>query len=187
MVLYFATSNRHKFSEADKILARYGIEIKHFPFEYREIRSDSIDEVAMDAVNAAYKKIKKPVFVEDSGLFIDSLNGFPGTYSAWVLKKIGNEGILKLMQNETRRTAEFKCCVAYRNGNVVRLFRGKCKGTIAKNISGNSGFGYDPIFIPSGYSATFAEKIELKTKLSHRYKALKALANYINSVSLTSK
>ena len=65
------------------MLSKYGITIKRFDFRHREIRSDNIEEIATEAVTAAYKKLKKPVFVEDTGLFIKSLNRFPGTYSRW--------------------------------------------------------------------------------------------------------
>ncbi len=179
MEIYFATSNKHKFAEASKILALYGIKVKHFLFMHNEIRSDNIEEIALDAVEAAYKKLKKPVFVEDAGLFIEALNGFPSTYSAWVFKKIGADGILKLMSEAKNRNAEFRACIAYANGKKTRSFLGICQGSISEEPRGKSGFGYDPIFIPKGEDKTFAESIELKNTLSHRYKALTTLAIYL--------
>ena len=94
MEIFFATSNKHKFVETQAILDDEGITLKHFPFAHNEIRSDSLEEIANEAVEAAYKQAKRPVFVEDTGLFIDALNGFPGTYSAWVQKKIKPSGIV---------------------------------------------------------------------------------------------
>ena len=172
MTIFFATSNRGKFQEAQKVLAGHGIAIEHFPFAHREIRSESLEEVALEAAEEAYRRCQEPVFVEDSGLFIKALGGFPGTYSAWVLKKIGTGGILKLMDGVRDRSAYFEACIAYHDGEKVRTFSGKCDGSIAEEQRGRDGFGYDPIFIPSGMDKTFAESIDLKNKLSHRYISL---------------
>lgn len=177
MELYFATSNRNKFKEAQEVL-REEIELKHFEFKHREIRSDSIEEIALDSVEAAYAELEKPVFVEDTGLFLHSLEGFPGTYSAWIQKKIGNKGVLKLLEGKNKG-AEFRCCVAYCNGKERKTFFGKIEGEISSELKGENGFGYDPVFIPKGYVETFAQSIELKKRLSHRYKAIYALKAYI--------
>jgi XTP/dITP diphosphohydrolase len=176
----FATSNKNKFFEAKEALNIQKIEIEHFHFEYNEIRSESIEEVARDAVEEAYMRIQRPVFVEDSGLFIPILNGFPGTYSAWVNKKIGSGGILKLLEGINKRNASFETCIAFNNGDEIKIFKGSCAGTISKEIMGKDGFGYDPIFIPEGYRETFAQSIGLKNKLSHRYKALLEFSKYLN-------
>ena len=153
------------------MLAEKGIGVEHFQFDHREIRSDSLEEIARDAAEAAHKACGKPVFVEDTGLFIDSLNGFPGTYSAWALKKLGIDGILKLLKGKDRN-AYFEACIAYHDGERVSVFFGRCEGTIAEEPSGDSGFGYDPIFIPAGHSQTFAQSIGLKKDISHRYKSV---------------
>lgn len=172
MEVYFATSNKHKVEEATKLLGEFGVTVKHFPFVHNEIRSDSLEEIACEAVAAAHKECKKPVFVEDTGLFIEELNGFPGTFSGWALKKIGTRGILKLLQGSNNRSAYFETCIAYTNGKQTMTSFGRCDGSIANEVHGSSGFGYDPIFVPTGYDQTFAESITLKNKLSHRYKSL---------------
>lgn len=180
-MLLFATSNKHKFQEATQLL---DIEIRQLPFEYTEIRSDSLDEVASDAARAAYKRAKEPVFVEDTGLFIDALKGFPGTYSGWVFGKIGMEGVLKLLEGVEDRSAYFQAVVGYmKDKEHVSLFHGKCSGRISLEPRGSGGFGYDPIFVPDGEDQTFAESIQLKNKLSHRYKAL---LEFSKSLSLRS-
>jgi len=169
--LIFATSNINKFNEAKEILKNH--EIKHLQFDYAEIRSDSLEEIARNSVRAAYRMSKEAVFVEDTGLFINALSGFPGTYSGWVHNKIGNEGILKLMEDAEDRTAKFETVIAYMmDKEHVSFVRGKCEGTISLEPRGKTGFGYDPIFVPDGEHQTFAESIELKNKLSHRYNAL---------------
>lgn len=172
MKILFATSNKHKVEEAAAILSKEGIELEHFPFTHREIRSDSIEEVAIEAAEAAYNKSKKPIFVEDTGLFIESLNGFPGTYSACAMKKISNKGVLKLMKGEKNRAAKFMTAIAYHDGKKIHTFIGVCDGNIAEEERGRAGFGYDPIFIPQGENETFAQNIGFKNKLSHRYRSL---------------
>lgn len=173
MEVLFATSNKGKLEEAAEILKEAGVKVKQYSFRYREIRSDSLEEVARDAVRAAYKRCKEPVFVEDAGLFIQALNGFPGTYSSWVLKKLGIKGILKLMEGVHERSAYFEACIAYQEDNyTIATFHGKCFGRITEEPRGSKGFGFDPIFIPEGENQTFAESITLKNKLSHRYKTL---------------
>jgi XTP/dITP diphosphohydrolase len=181
MEIYFATSNKNKFEEASKILGGFGILVSNFQFIHSEIRSDSLEEIAREAVAVAYKKCRKPVFVEDTGLFINVLNGFPGTFSGWALKKIGVRGILKLLEGSQDRSAYFETCIAYTDGKVITSSFGRCEGTIAKEASGVSGFGYDPIFVPAGYTQTFAESITLKNKLSHRYKSLLEFSKTITS------
>lgn len=177
--ILFATSNEHKFIEAKEILEN--VNLKQFDFSYTEIRSDNIEDIARDAASAAYKRVREPVFVEDSGLFIKALNEFPGTYSKWAFNKIGNEGILKLLQGETNRTAIFEARIAFvRRKEEIRIFRGVCEGTISFEARGDDGFGFDPIFIPLGEDQTFAESKQLKNKLSHRYKAL---LEFYNSLS----
>ncbi|MBI5226967.1 RdgB/HAM1 family non-canonical purine NTP pyrophosphatase [Candidatus Micrarchaeota archaeon] len=182
MEILFATSNKHKFEEAKSFFgnARPALKLTHQPFDYSEIRSDNVEEIAKDAAAAAYKQFKKPLFVEDSGLFINSLNDFPGTFSAWTMKKIGNIGILRLMSDSTDRTAKFVSCIAYHDGKKISTFIGTCEGSIAIKISGVDGFGYDPIFIPQGEQKTFAQSIQLKNKLSHRYKVLLKFCEYLH-------
>ena len=172
MEIFFATSNKNKFKEAQEVL-KDKADVKQLAFDYVELRSENIEEIARDAALAAYRRCREPVFVEDSGLFIDSLKGFPGTFSGWVYNKIGNAGILKLMEGVHDRSATFEARIAFvRRKEEVHIFRGSCKGTISVEARGDGGFGYDPIFIPAGEHQTFAESIELKNKLSHRYKAL---------------
>jgi XTP/dITP diphosphohydrolase len=97
-----------------------------------------------------------------------------------VNKKIGSGGILKLLEGINKRNASFETCIAFNNGDEIKIFKGSCAGTISKEIMGKDGFGYDPIFIPEGYRETFAQSIGLKNKLSHRYKALLEFSKYLN-------
>ncbi len=180
--VYFATGNKHKFREALDVFGTTDIALKHFEFKHNEIRSDSLEEIAKESAIAAFRELGKPVFVEDAGLFVESLNGFPGTYSAWVYKKLGCRGILGLLEGVDNREARFEACIAYHDGKEVRTFKGICEGTISEKERGKDGFGYDPVFIPSGEPSTFSESITLKNKYSHRYKSLLELIRYFKSL-----
>ena len=176
----FASSNTHKYEEAEKILAEFDIELSFFQTELVEIQDDSLSKIALQKAENAYEKCKKPVIVEDDGLFINSLSGFPGPFSSYVFKTIGNNGILKLIGNN--RTAQFRAVIAFCDSNKKPVFfESNAFGEISKNIQGK-GWGYDPIFVPENQNKTYAELAE-KNKLSHRYKSLKKFArHYIHSI-----
>ena len=104
------------------------------------------------------QKLNKNIVVEDSGLFINALNDFPGTCSAYIHKRIGLDGIIKLMHGIKERKCTYKSAVAYcEHGKKAVSFLGEEKGNIAESIRGNFGFGHDPIFIPEGNNRTYSE------------------------------
>ena len=107
-------------------------------------------------------------------MFIDSLEGFPGPYSSYVFKTIGNKGILNLIKN--KRNAKFVSIITYCDKRIVKSFDAKLDGYISKSQKGK-GWGYDPIFIPQNTKKTFAE-LNNKNELSHRSKALKKFSNW---------
>lgn len=183
----FVTGNIHKFAEARRILKPCKIRLGHLKQSYPEIRSDEVEEIALEAARSLFKKIKKPLIVEDSGIFIPSLNNFPGAYSAWVFKKMGNRGILKLLENSKDRSAYFKSCIAFSNGKTEKIFCGEVRGTISKRETGDKGFGYDPIFVPENETQTFAESEMLKNRLSHRSNAFTAFAKWYSNYSKPEK
>jgi XTP/dITP diphosphohydrolase len=171
--IFFASSNVHKYEEAEKILSEFGIRLGFFQTELVEIQDDSLSKIALQKSLNAYEKCKKPVIIEDDGLFIDSLSGFPGPYSSYIFNTIGNNGILKLIGDN--RDAQFVAIIAFcDSSNEPILFESSETGTISKNIQDGS-WGYDPIFIPENQTKTYAE-LDDKNKLSHRYKALKQFA-----------
>jgi XTP/dITP diphosphohydrolase len=183
-VVFFATGNIHKFNEVRSILAPLGFAVAMLRMKGDEIQSDSIKDIAQNAVANAFKQIGLPIFVEDAGLFITALEGFPGPYAAYVFKTIHNKGILKLMQGEADRHAQFQSVIAYLDSNqyVPQCFFGESKGAITQTERielGKSSFGFDPIFLPDGNSKTFAEMtIEEKNHYSHRAMAIRKFANW---------
>ena len=175
--VFFASSNEHKFEEAQRILSTLGVNIKLFKTTLEEIQSNSLNEIAKRKAIDAFTKIQKPILIEDDGLFINSLNGFPGPYSSYAYDTIGNTGIIQLLENTELRDAKFVAIIAYCNGiDEVKLFESSIPGKISKEIE-KGGWGYDPIFIPDGESKTFAN-VSDKDKFSHRSAALTKFSNW---------
>jgi XTP/dITP diphosphohydrolase len=188
--LNFLTGNAGKLAEAEALFGPLGFEVQRFEVDgvvpdVVEPQAEDLGSVALAKVAqgveilAAEDRLSESFLVEDSGLFIDALPAFPGVYSAHVLSSIGCEGILRLLDEE--RTAYFMTVAALWTGEVIEVFVGRCEGRISTEIRGEGGFGYDPIFIPreGGDERTFAEmSLSEKEALSHRGKALRALADF---------
>ena len=172
--LFFVSSNSHKYQEAKIILDSFGIKLGFFKSDLEEIQSNSIKEIALSKARNAFSKCKKPLIIEDDGLFINSLNGFPGPYSSYIFKTIGNKGILNLLKQN--RQAKFVSIITYCDKNFLESFDAKLNGSISKYSKGK-GWGYDPIFVPNSSKKTFAELFN-KNELSHRYKALKKFSKW---------
>jgi XTP/dITP diphosphohydrolase len=179
--IWFATGNRHKVQEAGEVLAPYGIKLEHYPLERVEIQADDPAEIA--TYSLAQVSDPRPLCVEDAGVAVDRWGGFPGPYSSYVLERLGNPGILKLMEGEMSRKAHYVSAIAYRDESGVHIFRGTVDGEVAQSIRGTNGFGYDPIFIPAeGDGRTFGEmEPEEKNKISHRARAFRALAEWLSA------
>ncbi len=181
--LTFVTGNTNKVREARDILGNLGIEVEQDNCGYPELQEDSLEPIALHGARYAADLSGKEVIVEDAGLFIDALGGFPGPYSAYVANTIGNPGILRLLEGveEKDRGAKFMSVVGYckPNGTAV-TFSGFIEGTISHAEEGTGGFGFDPIFAVDG--VTFGIRgDEEKNTMSHRSRALQAFAKwYVN-------
>ena len=176
--VFFASSNQNKFKEIKNIASKFGLKIKFLKTTLQEIQADDLEKIARYKAMEAFSICLKPVIVEDAGLFIKSLNGFPGPYSSFVFNTIGNKGILHLLSKS--RSASFRSIIAYceKKGNV-HLFSADVKGMISQKEHGLR-WGFDPIFIPHGKNQTYSQLVD-KNEISHRYMALKKFANwYLN-------
>ena len=177
MKITLITSNLNKVKEFKEILEPE-IQVIHKKLEYKELRSDDTKEIAEESAIRLANELKQTVVVEDSGLFIDALNGYPGTVSAYSYKRIGLQGILKLMENKTNRKAHYKSVIAYAEPNKTPIsFEGTEELTIAKEERGTNGWGHDPIVIPKGETQTYAEKTTYDKKF--RKIAIKKLKDYL--------
>jgi XTP/dITP diphosphohydrolase len=182
-MVFFVTGNFHKFNEVRSILSSYGIAVGMLRMKGNEIQSGNIAEIAEYNAVEAFNRCHLPLIVEDAGLFVDSLDGFPGPYAAYVYKTIQNKGIIKLLENVQNRKATFRSAIVYYSQETgPMLFEGEAKGEITltePKVDGNSGFGFDPIFQPDVSKKTFAEMtIEEKNKVSHRAKAVSKFAKW---------
>ncbi|BFH73413.1 XTP/dITP diphosphatase [Sulfurisphaera javensis] len=173
------TSNENKFRELAELAKEYNIKLRWINLPKVEIQADSLEEIVRNSAIIAYNMIKSPLIMEDSGLFIEALNNFPGPYTNYVRRTIGLEGILKIMQGIENRNAYFMTAICYIDDKIVKVFTGKINGRISYSIRGDKGFGFDPIFIPEGEDRTFGEmNLEEKNKYSHRGKAFKEFVKF---------
>jgi len=181
----FVTTNVNKFNEAKDILSEYGIKLIHVPADITEIQSTNLVDIVIYKVMEAVKIVNPPLIVEDTGLFINALNGFPGPYASYVYNTLGLSKILSLLRDTSDRSASFIAvgALVFRE-NMFKIFRARVDGHISTDIRGNKGFGYDPIFIPTGSTRTFAEMGEkLKNKYSHRGKLFREVGRFIEKIS----
>ncbi len=151
----YATGNWAKVLSAKKILEPLGYEIANVKIDVPEIQADSIEEIATFSAKEASKILKCDVLKNDSGLCIEALNNFPGPYTHYVDDTLGEDGILKLMENISNRKAYFVEAFAYcKYGEEPVVFKSVTNGTIAFEKSGTYGWSWDFIFIPDGQNKT---------------------------------
>jgi XTP/dITP diphosphohydrolase len=194
--LVVATRNTHKTREIQHILGPvFKVRDLLADSEVSEIRESgtSFEENAKLKALGVSRKVPGLVIADDSGLVVDALDGAPGIYSARYAgaNATDRDKIDKLLRELARvgttpdaRRARFRCVVALaRNGNLLGSFEGIVEGTIANQVRGKSGFGYDPIFIPEGFEQTFGElPKEVKNTISHRAQAIRTLADRLQGL-----
>lgn len=186
--LIFATNNKHKIEEATHILLN-----KYHITSLKEIGYDKeIPETANTLEGNAslkaweiYNTFKKDCFADDTGLEVEALNGEPGVFSARYAFDAHDfnaniDKLLKNLINETNRKARFRTIISLIINGSEKQFEGIINGEIINERRGKEGFGYDPVFIPDGYTITIAEMpSELKNKISHRAIALQKMADFL--------
>ncbi len=183
-VIFFATNNVNKFNEVREILAPFKMAVGMLRIKSSEIQSESLEEIAAASVVEAFGKSRLPIVVEDAGLFVQALNGFPGPYAAYVYRTIGNEGLLKLMEQVEDRKAKFESVVAYFSAQLTspKCFDGTVSGKIIheeRKSNNGTAFGFDPIFKPDRNAKTFAQmNVVEKCKRSHRAEAFRKFAEW---------
>ncbi len=177
--IYFATGNAHKLREAKNILGDVGYEVEQLDCDYPELQADDLETISAYGARWCADKLDRDVMVDDSGIFIDALNGFPGPYSRYVEDHLGNQKVLKLMEGETNRKAVFRTVVGFcQPAGEPHTFAGEVVGTISFEERGTHGFGYDPIFLYEGQ--TFGELEDVKkNRVSHRGNAMRKFARWL--------
>ena len=188
--IVISSNNPHKIEEFKEIFVDYPnvkiLSLKDLNINVNpEENGETFKDNSFIKANAIAKLTNYPVIADDSGLEIDSLNGFPGIHSARFMQGHSYEekfiSIFEMLNDKSNRNAQFHCVITLLNLEKEPLFfEGNCRGHIANFPSGKEGFGYDPIFIPNGYDKTFATLgEELKNKISHRGLASSSLINYL--------
>lgn len=182
--LIFVTHNKGKAKSAEKYFEN--IKFTTFEYELDEPRSDNLKEIVTAKVKQAYEIVKKPCIAQDSGFFIDELNGFPRAFVNFTLETIGIDGILKLMEGKKNRTCRFEECLAYNDGNEIHYFYGKHPGNLSYKIQGEnrkekwSDLWY--IFKPKNFEKTLAEmnekEREERRKIDGSVESLKLFADW---------
>jgi XTP/dITP diphosphohydrolase len=179
MKLTFITGNVAK---AKYLSDYFHLPVDHIKLDLKEIQSLDLEEVVKDKAERAYEIVKFPVLVEDVSLTFKELKSLPGPLIKWFLETLGNEGICKLASNFKSREALAEVKFAVRDEKGVHTFTGSMAGAIADKPRGKTGFGWDPIFIPQGYTKTWAEMTDNeREKTSMRKIALGQLSIFLNS------
>ncbi len=186
-ILLIGTKNSDKLREIKKLLKKTPIKfssLKDFPNAPDVVEDGKTFEANARKKARIYSRLTGQLtLADDSGLAVRSLNGRPGVYSARFAGprcayQDNNQKLLRLLANKQgkKRQAKFVCVMSlYARGKFVAVVKGECSGQIALSEKGRNGFGYDPVFIPKGFSKTFAElSPAVKNKISHRAKALHA-------------
>lgn len=187
--LVFATNNTHKLEEVSSV-SQDSIEILSLKdincFDDIPETADTLEDNALMKAQYIYDKYGYDCFADDTGLEVEALGGRPGVFSARYAGEDQNserniKKLLSELEGETNRKAKFRTVVALIDNGEIKYFEGIIKGHITDKPVGSSGFGYDPVFIPEGFSQTFAEiGSELKNKISHRALAINELKKYLN-------
>ncbi len=192
MELVFCTGNSHKLSEVANIL---GDDFSFLTLTdigyYDEIPEpyNTLEENSLAKAQQVYKQTGKDCFAEDTGLFIEALNGEPGVFSARYAGQSSDslrniEKVLEKLKGHKNRAAYFKTIITLMIKGMIVQFSGQCNGMISERTSGVKGFGYDPIFIPEGSEKSFAEQSpEEKNAVSHRRKAFDAMSKYLHTLN----
>lgn len=176
----YVTSNWAKVASAKQILEPLGIEVDNIKMETTEIQANTVEEVAAYSAKEASEKLKCNVLKNDTGLFVEALGGFPGPYTHYIEDKIGENGLLKLLENVENRKAHFITAFAYcEYGKEPVVFTSITNGTIDKERSGKYGWGWDFIFIPEGKDKTFANYPDKERFLLWNNDPYQELVNFI--------
>lgn len=189
--LVFATNNAHKLDEISSILGEkvelLSLKDIHCHVDIPET-ADTLEGNAMLKAEYIYKNYGLDCFADDTGLEVEALNGAPGVYSARYAggeehnAEANMQKLLQNMQGVQNRKAQFRTAICLILDGKKHLFEGIVKGEIIKEKRGSSGFGYDPIFVPEGYTNTFAEMgNETKNKISHRALAVEKLCRFLKA------
>lgn len=181
MEISFVTKNPHKAKEVEVILGDIGVSIVHADLTIHEIQTEDVCQIVKDKVLKAFHQVGRPVFVEHTGLYINSLQGFPGGLTQVFWDKLKADKFSELLGSLEDTSLTARTVIAFCDAKRVHVFEGEIEGNIASNPRGNRDFQWDCVFIPKGFTETFAELGEKKNEISMRKLAFDKFRDFLVS------
>ncbi len=182
MKLFLATTNKHKAEEISKLMPKEKVLVKTVKIKLIEPDFESLEEIASYKAKQAYKKTKKPVIAEDTGVYFEGYRNFPGPYAKRIFESIGFKGLTTLIKIAKTKKAYFKTTIAYCDGKTTKTFSGKLEGTLLEKPRSikKDRLPYEKIFLPKRQNKALVDlSIEEKNKISHRAKAVRELLKWL--------
>ncbi|MBL0444962.1 MULTISPECIES: non-canonical purine NTP pyrophosphatase [Aeromonas] len=181
MKIRFMSGNLHKIREVQRILAPVGVEVVPVSRKIEELQTEDVERLVRDKLTKAFEAIGRPLFVEHTGLYLNGLNGFPAGLTQIFWDKLEADRFVKLVAGLENPSVTAKTVLGYCDGRNIRLFEGSIEGTVPTVPAGPTGFQWDCVFIPNGYTQTFAEMGDAKDTISMRRRALDQFATYLRT------
>ena len=176
----YATGNAHK---AKYFNAMVGVELDHEAVDVEEVQSLDIRNVVEHKAREAYRILKKPVIVEDTFLTFKGLGSLPGPFIKWFLSELGCEGLCKMLDGYHDRTAFAGAAIAYFDGENLEIFEKELEGTISNRPKGDSGFGWNVIFVPNASTKTLGEMSPIEFEQYYKQiKPFEEVANFLKNL-----
>lgn len=179
MKIYFLSNNPFKIAEVKKILSAKDYEIEGCNEKINEIQTDNEELIVRDKVIKAFKKIQKPLFVEQTGLYIEDFGNLPGGLTQVVWDSLKADKFCDFFGTRKNTRAKAMTTIGYCDGKKIEIFQGHIYGNIVDKPRGDQSFQWDCVFQPEGYDKTFAEMGDLKNQISMRRKALEEFKKFL--------
>ncbi len=178
MKIRFVTNNMKKLEEVQTLLDN--VEVVPAKLKIEEIQTEDVDKLVKDKLLKAFKRVSRPVFVEHTGLYIESLNGFPGGLTQVFWDKLEADRFSNLLGSLETTNAIAETTIGYCDGKNIFFFKGEVSGNISPEPKGNRDFQWDCVFIPKGETQTFSEMGNRKNEISMRKIAFEKFKSYLN-------
>lgn len=181
MEIRFVSSNVCKIREVEAILGPVGVRIVPAPIKIEEIQTEDVQRLVRDKVLKAFEQIGRPVFVEHTGLHLPCLNDLPGGLTQIFWDRLQADLFVSLVHGLGNPVVTAKTVIGYCDSQTIRYFEGEVVGTVPQGPAGSREFQWDCVFVPDGYTKTFAELGDKKNDISMRRKALDQFASFLGA------
>jgi XTP/dITP diphosphohydrolase len=179
MKVRFLLGNRYKVQEIQKILTPVGVEVIPVNRKIEELQTDDVERLVRDKLTKAFELIGRPIFVEHTGLYLEAMNGLPAGLTQIFWDKLEADRFVALVRGLTNAAVTAKTVLGYCDGRQIHLFEGALTGKVPDTPLGSRDFQWDCVFVPDGYSESFAEMGDRKNEISMRRKALEKFAAFL--------